>query len=1020
MLYPKEPSLSAELFRHPTAAYRAAPFWAWNCKLEKETLDRQMPVFQEMGMGGFHMHVRTGLDTPYLSDEFMERIRQCVDWAAAHDMRAYLYDEDRWPSGAAAGMVTEEERFRAQYLLFTPELSQQGKLLAVFDVRLDRNGCLAEYAETAETEPCPGRWFAYRCYEAPRGRFNGHSYVDTLNPEATRRFLSLTHERYAAVVGEAFGSTVPAIFTDEPQFSRKQQLRFATEKAAVRLSWTESLPKTFAEVYGDDLTAHLPELIWELPEGRVSQLRYQYHEHVAERFSVSYADVLGAWCAEHGLLLTGHMMEEPTLESQTSCLGEAMRSYRSFTLPGIDMLCSRREYTTAKQCQSAAHQYGREGMMSELYGVTGWSFDFRGHKLLGDWQAALGVTLRVPHLSWMSMEGDAKRDYPASIFFQSPWYREYPLIEDHFARVNTALTRGKPLVHVAVIHPIESYWLHWGPMDQTAAVREQMEAHFQQVTEWLLFGGIDFDFLCESLLPELCPTGGAPLKVGEMTYDAVIVPGCETLRSTTLERLEAFRQAGGRLIFLAEAPTLENGALSRRGKALWERSVHVAMERTLLLDALSPLREVELRDASSGQMTKHLLHQLRQDGDGRWLFIANGKEPYNLDISSRMSLRIILRGKWKPTLWNTLDGSTVPVPHHTEKETTIVEVNLYDCDSLLFHLEPVESSAYVPDECVRPAMQLTVPPLAALRLEEPNVLLMDQAMYALDNEQWQPTEELLRIRQKLHRRLGWKTNEWQPWRLPTEKPEHTIRLRFRFHCAQAMSGCRLAMEKRGEVSLWLDGQPIVPIENGWYVDPCIKTSELPCLSAGSHTLEVIRPFTPRTCLEWVYLLGNFRVKLSGRLAMLEPVQEEKAGYASLTEQGIPFYGGNASYVFDIETHGGALRLRVPQWRGALIAASIDGQDVGRIAFPPYSIETSPLPAGMHQICLKLFGTRANTFGPLHLADEKETWIGPGAWCSGGDAWTYEYRLKPFGILSSSQVEEIEGSVRKSCARNQHG
>ena len=101
-------------------------------------------------------------------------------------------------------------------------------------------------------------------------------------------------------------------------------------------------------------------------------------------------------------------------------------------------------------------------MMSELYGVTGWSFDFRGHKLLGDWQAALGVTLRVPHLSWMSMEGDAKRDYPASIFFQSPWYREYPLIEDHFARVNTALTRGKPLVHVAVIHPIESYWLPLG------------------------------------------------------------------------------------------------------------------------------------------------------------------------------------------------------------------------------------------------------------------------------------------------------------------------------------------------------------------------------------------------------------------------------------------------------------------------------------------------------------------------------------------------------------------------------
>lgn len=123
------------------------------------------------------------------------------------------------------------------------------------------------------------------------------------------------------------------------------------------------------------------------------------------------------------------MMEEPTLRSQTAALGEAMRSYRSFDLPGIDMLCAYFEYTTAKQAQSAVHQYGYEGMLSELYGVTGWDFDFRSHKLHGDWQAALGVTVRVHHLSWVSMAGEAKRDYPASINYQSPWFREYPLIE---------------------------------------------------------------------------------------------------------------------------------------------------------------------------------------------------------------------------------------------------------------------------------------------------------------------------------------------------------------------------------------------------------------------------------------------------------------------------------------------------------------------------------------------------------------------------------------------------------------
>ena len=56
----------------------------------------------------------------------------------------------------------------------------------------------------------------------------------------------------------------------------------------------------------------------------------------------------------------------------------------------------------------------------------------------------------------------------------------------------------------------------------------------------LLFGGIDFDFISESLLPTQCEKGGAPLAIGHMNYDVILVPGCETLRASTMERLEAF------------------------------------------------------------------------------------------------------------------------------------------------------------------------------------------------------------------------------------------------------------------------------------------------------------------------------------------------------------------------------------------------------------------------------------------------------------------------------------------------
>jgi hypothetical protein len=65
----------------------------------------------------------------------------------------------------------------------------------------------------------------------------------------------------------------------------------------------------------------------------------------------------------------------------------------------------------------------------------------------------MGVTVRVPHHCWYTMYAEAKRDYPGSISYQAPWWKEYGLIEDHFARLNTALTRGEACVRVGVIHP---------------------------------------------------------------------------------------------------------------------------------------------------------------------------------------------------------------------------------------------------------------------------------------------------------------------------------------------------------------------------------------------------------------------------------------------------------------------------------------------------------------------------------------------------------------------------------------
>ena len=57
-------------FNQPPASYRNAPFWAWNSTLDKNELKRQIGIFKKMGFGGFFMHSRTGLETPYLQEEF--------------------------------------------------------------------------------------------------------------------------------------------------------------------------------------------------------------------------------------------------------------------------------------------------------------------------------------------------------------------------------------------------------------------------------------------------------------------------------------------------------------------------------------------------------------------------------------------------------------------------------------------------------------------------------------------------------------------------------------------------------------------------------------------------------------------------------------------------------------------------------------------------------------------------------------------------------------------------------------
>ena len=46
------------------------------------------------------------------------------------------------------------------------------------------------------------------------------------------------------------------------------------------------------------------------------------------------------------------------------------------------------------------------------------------------------------------------------------------------------------------------------------------------------------------------------------------------------------------------------------------------------------------------------------------------------------------------------------------------------------------------------------------------------------------------------------------------------------------------------------------------------------------------------------------------------------------------------------------------------------------------------------------GNRFNTFGQLHYWEVDKLWYGPDSWRTKGKNWSYEYLLRPAGILSA--------------------
>lgn len=1048
-----------EQFAQPGSEYRGKPFWAWNGELEPEELRRQIRIMRDMGLGGFFMHSRVGLDTAYLSDRWFECVDACVDEAEKLNMEAWMYDEDRWPSGAAGGLVTKTPAFRRKFLAVemltsTKDFSWSKDVLAAFTAEIDLPAAHNVSQVARGTVPTLAKGQTLVTFtkksETPSSWYNDQSYLDTMDHDAVKEFIKVTHEAYAKRYGGKngkFGKIMPGIFTDEPNHG--PTLWGHASNGNICLPWTDSFEKAFKERHGYDLIPKLLEVVFFVDGDPISQPRLHYHDVKTHLFVTNFTQQIGDWCEKNGIQSTGHMLMEDSPHYQTNQVGSCMRHYEYMQAPGMDLLTEHwLIFDVAKQVSSVAHQFGRKWRLTETYGCTGWDFPFMGHKMLGDWQAAIGINLRCQHLSWYTMKGEAKRDYPASIFYQSPWWQQYSLVEDYFGRVGVATTQGEEVRDVLVIHPIESCWSIYGAQmfdsadKESPAIKAAMQLIYDQnsamfgIRRELFSAHIDFDYGDEDIMARHAKVGvdadGPYITINKATYRAIVVPMMHTMRHSTLKLLQQFKQKGGAVIFADKAPTHLEAAPSNEPKTFAAECIQPGSLKELPAQ-LESLRRVSIADEKGTELPP-VLYLLREDAEAFYLFATNtscsekelkGTEhhifgfPLVRDLkcaweSATVSFNENTAGA--PQEWNPTTGERYLANAKKTKQGWKIDTSFPQHGSRVFVFPKKTDGEKLPKmkKLEKVSTKTMSKKTYDLVLSEPNVLVMNRAEYRFGNAAWSKTEDdILQIDCKARDALGVRHRGGemcQPWARPkgAEEKSVPVALRYTFDVATLPSGeLSLALEFPERFEVRLNGT-LLPSdsESGWWVDRSLR--RLPfdpaLLRMGKNTLELTCNFTESHGLEYIYLLGAFGVKVKGLAAQITAAPTQlKIG--DWVPQGLPFYSGNVTYRTKLATptlaRGERAFLQVPEWRGVGVRVLIDGVEAGIIGWAPYELDiTDFCKENSIDLRIEVLGHRRNSHGPFHLNEKWPEWTGPGSFYSQD---VEKYQLVPCGLLAQPKV-----------------
>ncbi len=1008
-------SLFMKELKNPGPNHRPLPFWSWNDQLDQEELKIQIDEMDDQGLGGYFMHARSGLVTPYLSEEWFACIGAGIEKAHENGMEAWIYDEEGWPSGFAGGLVPEMSKdYHAKYIQ-----------LKSFSSLEDSKACLAKedviglYIHDEVEE-------SYKQISSLDDLSLGKSeliflvvkqdnpyYVDTMNKEAIEAFTKVTHDAYYERFGSYFGQTVKGFFTDEP--------RLTCDRIG-DIAWSDCMPEVFKNRFGYDIFTILPSLFLEI--GDYESYRYNFWMTVNDLFVHGYMETLYDWCQAHDCQLTGHMMMEESIFSQMTSTGGVMPFYEYMHMPGIDWL--RRPIQSpviAKQVGSVAAQLGIKSVLSESFALCGWDVTLEELKWIAEWQFVNGVNRICQHLEGYTIRGSRKRDYPPSLFTQQTWWKKYKPFNDYLGRLNLSLSQGYQEADALLLHPMRSGYLVFDGT-RSDAIRK-LDDDFTLAAETLSGNHISYHFGDETIVEKYGQVKDGKFIVGQVSYESLVLPTMYAIDENTLELINLFLDQGGQVYCIGELPYFTNGSETDLEEML-VRSVQI--EPHELRQIMKQRKSLKLSIADSKGQVSDIHYQMRRTDDGLLIYMIN----LDKEKAYHTTVKVYdLLGQVSEINMN--NGMVEPVDYKSHGGSTSLGLKFDPMQSHVLLIKPMKNLS------LRDEDQWTLVDM------DDNSLTLDMCKYSINGGDIEGPMAVIHLQQKL---------------MDLQKP-CMVDLFFDvdIRCeVEKIKRAGLVVESMDSFDIHINGENLVLDIEGYWKDKSFDRMDVTShLQEGHNEIHLRTEFkqpqkvydvlygtgvyeteknkiTYDVELENIYLVGDFSVYSDGDFRSVERqgiftdgpfyLDEMRQTFDSLelTKQGLLYFAGSISlekdiFVDHIDKYKEYL-IDLTGQRSSLIEVWVNGNKAHESYWAPYQKDIkSYLQDGNNRINLKIYGSNRNLFGPHHHIDGECYNVGPdsftGKWSwverkSEADAteifdrdknyWTDAYCFVTFGIV----------------------